>query len=269
MGIGQQFLMHPKTKINSFSKSSIIFDNNDNFTYCDSENLSSIKLNQISLTKGKALENWILKNNIENDSQLIISNNAGLFIPEALFDKNFITDYYDKFDKMEESDIIESNLSCNHLNSIIFKVPNKLQSVKAKYLNKSKFFHYQTLIYNYLISESKQNSDKKLYVNIQKDSFDFFLFFSDQLILANRFPNNGSDSFLYFLYFIVEKNELKENEFFISFLGRYSNYNEYYSSSKLFHDKIEFILEEESHPKGNNSSTPFLLDLHAHYFRHS
>jgi hypothetical protein len=122
------------------------------------------------------------------------------------------------------------------------------------------------LIYDYLVLKNKNNSEKKLYVNIQNDAFDVFLFFGEQLQLVNRFPIKGPESFLYFLYFIIEKNELKENEFFICFLGNYLFYEEYYKGAMLFHDKIEFVL---ANSENHTSSTPFLIDLHANYFRNS
>ena len=92
------------------------------------------------------------------------------------------------------------------------------------------------------------------------------MFFGEQLQLVNRFPIKGPESFLYFLYFIIEKNELKENEFFICFLGNYLFYEEYYKGAMLFHDKIEFVL---ANSENHTSSTPFLIDLHANYFRNS
>ena len=262
---GLQFLMLPKTKINSLKKPSIIIGE-DGFTYCNLKTYSFIKIDDVELSKGNSFKNWINKNSIDNSTQLIVANNPGLFFPKAIFDQKLINEYYEKFDEIDESDTLKTDVSANYINSIIYKVSSSIQSLKEVYLINSSLIHYQTLIYDYLVLKNKNNSEKKLYVNIQNDAFDVFLFFGEQLQLVNRFPIKGPESFLYFLYFIIEKNELKENEFFICFLGNYLFYEEYYKGAMLFHDKIEFVL---ANSENHTSSTPFLIDLHANYFRNS
>ena len=266
METGLQYLMLRKTEINSMKEPSIIISD-DGFTYCNSNIYSFIELDDVELSKGKSFENWIKKYSIDKNVQLVIANNPGLFVPQAIFDQNLINEYYEKFDNKEQSDSIHSDTSSNLINSIVYKVSSSINYVKKNYLVNSTLIHYQTLIYNYLVLENKNNNKKKLFINIQKNAFDIFLFFGEQLQLVNRFPINGPDSFLYFLYFIVEKNELKENEFSICFLGKYLIHEEYYKGARLFHDKIVFILSDIQDKK--NSSTPFLIDLHANYFRNS
>jgi len=267
MVIGQLYLMHPKTELKSNEKSSIIISG-DKLTYFSSENSTPVSFDTISLNDSRFFLDWINKNKINNDTQLIVSNTPGLFIPNAIFDKNMIKEYYDMFDILKKSDSLFTNLSSNHLNYIIFKLSNDFLRLKKKYLNNSIIIHYQTILYNYLISKNKNNNQKKIYINIQKESFEIFLFFGEQLILVNRYLNKGPESFLYFLYYIVEKNELSENDFYISFLGQYLNYEEYYNGAKLFHNKIEFIKESDQ-TKFINSSTPFLKDLYAYNFWNS
>jgi len=262
---GLQFLMYPKTEINSFKKSSIIISE-DGFTYCDSEDYPFTKFEIIALTEGKSFEEWVLKNKISDNTQLVIANNVGLFVPRALFNQKIVNDYYDKFDNRENSDILKTDVSSNHINSITYKVSSSVKTIKENYFNNSNVVHYQTIIYDYLIA--KNNYEKKLYVNIQKKSFDVFLFFGEQLQLVNRYPNKGAESFLYFLFFIVEKHELNENEFFICFLGNYLIFKEYYEGAKLYHNNIEFVLAKSQNDI-KNTPTPFLIDLHANYFRNS
>ncbi|MDG2371218.1 MAG: DUF3822 family protein [Flavobacteriaceae bacterium] len=262
---GLLFLMHPKTEIDSFNKSSIIISE-DGFTYCDSEHYPFTTFETITLTEGKSFEEWVLKNKIRNNIQLVIANNAGLFVPSKLFNQKIVNDYYDKFDKRKNSDILKTDITSNHIKSITYKVSSSIISIKENYFKNSNLVHYQTIIYDYLIA--KNINEKKLYVNIQTKSIDIFLFFNEQLQLVNRYPNNGVDSFLYFLFFIIEKHELNKNEFFICFLGNYLIFKEYYEGAKLYHNNIKFILAKSQNDI-NNTPTPFLIDLHAYYFRNS
>lgn len=264
--IGLLFLMLQKTEKNIFKNTSIIISE-DGITYCDSEDYTFISFKSLLLNKEKDLNQWILKNNINNDTIIIIANNPGLFVPQALFNKNILNKYYQNFDHIEETDLLKIDVSKNNLNSIIYKVSGNIETFKNKYFSNLNQVHYHTIFYNYLIEQINTN-EKKLFVNIQKYSFDFFLFYGDQLQLANRYPNKGYDSFMYFLYFIVEKKELNLNEFFVYFLGKYKAFSKYYEGVKLYNDNLEYILPKNNY-KTNIPSTPFLIDLHANYIWNS
>ena len=121
--------MHLKTELKSNEKSSIIISG-DKLTYFSSENSTSVTFDIISLNDSRFFLDWISSNKITNDTQLIISNTPGLFIPNAIFDKNMIKEYYDMFDVLKKSDSLFTNLSSNHLNSIIFKLPNDFLTLK-------------------------------------------------------------------------------------------------------------------------------------------
>ena len=263
---GQQFLMLRKTKI-KIPRNPLIFISADGFNYLNSKINSFLKISEIELSKGNVIRDWIEKNNIQDNPQLIITHNPGLFIPHAIFNRKYLKSYYKKFDKINDTDILATDKSANHINTIIYRLSNTVQNLKEEYLINSNTIHYQTVFYDYLVLKNKNNIEKKIYINIHEKSFDIFLFFGEQLQLVNRFPIQNSESYLYFLYFIIEKNGLKENEFSICFLGEYDIFCKYYDATKLFHNKIEF--DKVNTQKNNNSNTPFLEDLHANYFRNS
>ena len=89
-----------------------------------------------------------------------------MFFPKAIFDQKLINEYYEKFDEIDESDTLKTDVSANYINSIIYKVSSSIQSLKEVYLINSSLIHYQTLIYDYLVLKNKNNSEKKLYVKI-------------------------------------------------------------------------------------------------------
>lgn len=263
---GLQYLMLLKNKKLLSQKYSIVVTE-DEYTFCGLVSLSSLKIDKNETSNKINIKNWIEKNSIKDTTQIIVSNSPALFVPHVIYDADLSKNYYEKFDTLNSSDSLSTDQSTNHINSIIYKISKSINLLKEVYLVNSDVVHYQTILYDYLIRKNKNSTSKKLYINIHKYSFDIFLFFGEQLQLVNRFIIKGSNSFLYFLYFIIEKNNLKENEFSICFLGNYLSFEQYYNSAKLFHEKVEFI------SIGNNknviSSSPFLIQLNANNIRNS
>ena len=71
---GQQFLMLRKTKI-KIPRNPLIFISADGFNYLNSKINSFLKISEIELSKGNIIRDWIEKNNIQDNPQLIITHN--------------------------------------------------------------------------------------------------------------------------------------------------------------------------------------------------
>ena len=254
-------------KKDPFINSSIIISDNA-ITYCNYTNYSFNSIDTVSLIEEKDLSELILKNPIYENTKLIVANSPGLFVPQALFNEKNLKTYYENFDYLKETDVLKIDITKNHLNSVVYKTSSNIEKIKNTYFSDLNQFNYLTILYDFLLTKIKNNDEKRLFVNIQKDSFDIFLFYGKNLQLANRYPNKGPDSFFYFLYFIIEKNELIQNDFSINFLGKYSFFTKYYQGVQIYHNKIDYILPENNLKK-NIPPTPFLIDLHANYFRNS
>ena len=82
---------------------------------------------------------------------------------------------------------------------------------------------------------------KNLFLNLRKNHFDLLLFQGGQLLIQNTFPHKNADDFLYYLFYITEQFFLKPEQFNLLFLGRYSNFNEYYQGVEEFHPSIDYL----------------------------
>ena len=74
-----------------------------------------------------------------------------------------------------------------------------------------------------------------------------------QLLLQNCFPQNNMDDFLYYLFYVTEQFYLKPAQFNLHFLGKFTQYEDYYNGVKDFHDSIDFFephysLIDHQHP---------------------
>jgi len=105
--------------------------------------------------------------------------------------------------------------------------------------------NYQNLLYNLVQSHSKTQTSKQLFVHLQKGAFDLFLFDGAKLLFNNRFAQNNVDTFLYFLFYVVETLKLDQDAFDLYFLGKYDSYNAYYDGVSNFHNNLQYLFVEE------------------------
>ena len=263
MVTGQLFSMLQGNKIKSKDTSLIIL-NKDGFTF--TKNLSSefISKRIIPFSVTEKTDKWINDNLVNNYKvEVIIANNSSLFVPKILFDDEFIESYYEKNDKIKDTDKIISETSENHLNEIIYKISKQADSFLKKISNYTGTKHLNTLIYNYLTKENKGNLKTKLYVNISEDFFNIFIFHGQELHLINSYSNEGRKSFLYYLFYIIEKKELIKNKFVVSFLGKYDCFEKYYQDTLKYHGNIEFMFSNND--KTRKGINPFIIDLYENY----
>ena len=263
MVTGQLFSMPQGNKIKSKDTSLIIL-NKEGFTFTNNLSSEFISKRIIPFSVTEKTDKWINDNLVNNYKvEVIIANNSSLFVPKILFDDEFIESYYEKNDKIKDTDKIISETSENHLNEIIYKISKQSDSFLKKISNYTGTKHLNTLIYNYLTKENKGNLKTKLYVNISEDFFNIFIFHGQELHLINSYSNEGRESFLYYLFYIIEKKELTKNKFVISFLGKYDCFEKYYQDTLKYHGNIEFMFSNND--KTRKGINPFIIDLYENY----
>ena len=255
--------MPQENKIMSKDTSLIIL-NKEGFTFTSNLISEFISNKIIPFSVTEKTDKWI-NDNLVNDHniEVIVANNSSLFVPKILFDDNYKESYYEKNDKLKGTDKIISETSENHLNEIIYKISKQADSFLKKISNYKTTRHLNTLIYNYLSKENKGNLETKLYINVSEDFFNIFIFYGQELHLINSYSNEGRESFLYYLFYIIEKKELFKNKFVISFLGKYDCFEKYYQDTLTYHENIEFMFSKSD--KTRKGINPFIVDLHENY----
>ena len=250
------------------SNTSLIILNKEGFTYANNIKTEFIPKSILPFSVVKKTNRWISDNiSTEDKIEIIIANNSSLFIPKILFDNNFKQSYYEKNDKIADTDKLLSDTSDNLLNEIIYKIPIKTDIFLNNLSNEFNIKHLNTIIYNFLIRNNKGNLNNKLYVNISEDFFNIFLFCGQDLHLINSYENKGVDSFLYYLFYIIEKKQLNKNEFIISFLGKYNSFKKFYEDTLMYHQNIEFIFSDNK--KNISGINPFIIDYYENYIWNS
>ena len=226
-------------------KSGIIFRSPDDTFFLDinSKNLESNFLDSIA------------KFNIET-IELIFFSSIPSIVPSKLFDEELRNKY------LETNTSIKGNIQHELSNDKKIAVVYSYEKLFINILNRKniKYFiiSYFTVLYNYLFEKDKTSNGLSLYINLNEDSFDIFIFNSKEFIYFNSFEIKNKNEFLYYLFFVMKNYEISNEKDKIIFLGRYDQYSEYYEIANKY-SKLDYIHDDS----GNqfNSKSPFFSYL--------
>jgi hypothetical protein len=169
------------------------------------------------------------------DEILVIhNNNLSTFVPEPLFDENFLGSYLQYSNKVFETDFFafDKNHNC------------QMNTVYIPYLNINNFFnaHYRTFDYKHsntilaskLLIASKNNSVKKMFVHMNLGHFEIIVVQNQKLLLFNSFEYSTPEDFLYYILFTAEQLGLNPEEFPLELIGKIDMENDYYQLAYKF-----------------------------------
>lgn len=208
------------------------------------------------------LKEWIAeKKLLIPNAKLILFNHLPVIIPQIIFDEKKIKDYL--LTSIEPKKYLVKNHFIKKCNQVIVYYQNldNLKVLKNIY-PKLESKHFISILLEKLSEYSKGNSKKQIFVNLRKDFFDIFLYQSSQLLLYNSFSHKNEEDFLYYLFYIIEVYHLKPNEFKITFLGKYSFFENYYLSVKDYHSDIYFLNSNSNFENIDTHQAPFFCNIY-------
>jgi len=176
---------------------------------------------------------------------IIHFEHPALFVPQALFENSKKEDYYTHYNTLAEAFELNVLDTEDKTLKVVAPIASKWKSFFKKMHANIDIINYQNLLYNLVQSHSKTQTSKQLFVHLQKGAFDLFLFDGAKLLFNNRFAQNNVDTFLYFLFYVVETLKLDQDAFDLYFLGKYDSYNAYYDGVSNFHNNLQYLFVEE------------------------
>ena len=97
------------------------------------------------------------------------------------------------------------------------------------------------LLNNILNLEFSNGIKYQLFIHLQSEALDVFLFQKKQFKFNNRFIISNKDEFLYYLFFIVEQFDMETEGLEIVILGKIQRYESYYKALNQYHNNIKFV----------------------------
>ena len=180
------------------------------------------------------------------DEILVIhNNNLSTFVPEPLFDENFLGSYLQYNTKVFETDFFAFD-----------EIPNyQMNTVYIPYVNINNFFidqfgafdykHANSILVSKLLVASKNKDEKKMFVHINTGHFEIIVVQNQKLLLFNSFDYNTPEDFLYYILFTAEQLNLNPENFALELIGNIDTESDYFKIAYKYICNVSLIDVED------------------------
>ncbi|MBC5839558.1 DUF3822 family protein [Flavobacterium muglaense] len=180
------------------------------------------------------------------DEVLIIHNNTlSTFVPEALFDENFIGSYLQYNTKVFPTDFFTfDEISNYHINCVYIPYVNMNNFFIDKF-GTFDYKHANSILMTTLLKASKNIDDKKMTVHFSKGHFEIIVIQNQKLLLFNSFEYNTPEDFIYYILFTAEQLYLNPENFLLELIGDIDTESSFYKIAYKYVRNLSLIDVEE------------------------
>ena len=157
----------------------------------------------------------------EKYDEVIVLHDSNLdtFVPNALFDEEFLGSYLQYNTKVFETDFFAfdalPNYEMNHVYIPFVNINNYLLDQFPTFNYK----HVNTFLVSKLLELSKNIDEKQVFVHFSKNKFEIVIVQNQKLLLFNSFDFATKEDFIYYLLFTTEQLNLNPEHFKVQLLG--------------------------------------------------
>ena len=180
------------------------------------------------------------------DEILVIhNNNLSTFVPEPLFDENFLGSYLQYNTKVFETDFFTFDEIANY----------QMNTVYIPYVNINNFFidqfgtfdykHANSILVAKLLVASKNKDVKKMFVHINTGHFEIIVVQNQKLVLFNSFDYKTPEDFLYYILFTAEQLNLNPENFPLELIGNIDAESDYFKIAYQYIRNVSLIDVED------------------------
>ena len=240
METGQPYLMQLNNKQITQNDLSILILK-DGFSFCTLDQHHFLPLEKDFPTL-ESLKSYLDYHQLyQKEVQLIFIDHTAVCVPKSLFDPVQTNHYFKGAVTLpKKASIKYTDLPTLDM-KVVYPCDQQIIDLFKGVFPQLKVNHLIGTLLPALSSFSFGAAKKNMFLHLRKDQFDLLLFQGGQLLVQNTFPHKNADDFLYYLFYLTEQFFLKPEQFNLFFLGRYSNFNEYYQGVEEFHPSIDYI----------------------------
>lgn len=232
--------MHLDNNIRKTTDLSILV-HGDGFSFCTQNQHHLLEVKEVFPTT-ETLKSWIDYHQLDQpDVKIIYAQQAAVTVPLPLFEESQAADYLTGSMRLEDQHQVAFKPLEANAQVVVYPITKKQETLFSKVFPKAVQSHYIAELLPALHAFSSKKGKKNLFVHLQKDSFDLFLYQGSQLQMHNRFPHQNADEFLYYLFYVTEQFYLKPEQFDLYFLGKYIANTAYYDGVNEFHPIINYL----------------------------
>lgn len=195
-----------------------------------------------------------------DDIEWICHDGPCLFIPKLLFSESKLEEYWQFFaPKSSTNKLVYEENEVQKLILMYEERPLIYDYLKANAKTVERT-HYIKKLFDCILQKLSKYPGNKVYIHLSKDNFDIFVFKGDQFELYNTFELISEETFLYYLFFIVEQMDWNSDEFSMIFMGEFEPFKKYYEATKSYQSAIFFLSSERELKVSERHPSPFFLN---------
>jgi len=188
----------------------------------------------------------------------VCHDGPALFIPQSEFVANRLEDYWALFAARNKANSLAFDQNEAAGFNILYEERSNLMAYLKSHAKTVERTHYLHWLYHQTAETLTQFTPNKIYIHFNKKSFDILVFKNNQLELTNTFELVSEETFLYFLFYVVEQMQWEPDTFTLLFLGQFDTFSAYYEASRSYQNNIEFINADQTRLEAEQHPAPFL-----------
>ncbi|OFX54860.1 MAG: hypothetical protein A2046_07055 [Bacteroidetes bacterium GWA2_30_7] len=161
-------------------------------------------------------------------------------VPAPLFDVSKISSIFNFMHEKEDDEELlynKLNISGTYL---IYSIKKIYLDLISKQFPNAKFFHYSLPIIENKMMLYKNKQQQKVFVNINKSSFDIMVIDCNKMLLFNTYAIDNDDDFIYFFLYVFEQLALNPEEVEVIFMGNTKKDDSYFQKARKYIRNLKF-----------------------------
>jgi Protein of unknown function (DUF3822) len=245
-----------------------LFASQSGFSYCEIDTLTNQILSFDSIVfnnqdQSISVEDLYARAFLENpifqakyDEVVVVhDNNLSCFVPNALFDENFLGSYLQYNAKVFETDFFAfDSLDTYEMKSVFIPFVNINNSCIDQF-GSFDYKHSSSVLVSNLLAVSKNNDDKKMFVHLQNKHFEIVVVQNQKLLLFNSFDYKTPEDVIYYILFTAEQLLLNPENFLLEFLGTIDLESDFYKIVYKYIRNVSLFDVSEMQSKNSFSET--------------
>jgi hypothetical protein len=180
-----------------------------------------------------------------NAVSVIHKNNLATLVPSKFFDQNFLTSYLNFNIKTLGTDFIAfDEITCMDAKNVYVPYIN-INNYLFQNFGEFEYRHYHTILIEKLLMLEGSN-EKKMYINVSKNSFDIVVLENKKIIFSNSFLYHKKEDFIYYILFTAEQIQLNTAIFKLYFMGEIEVESDIYKIAYKYIKNIFFLESQNS-----------------------
>lgn len=207
-------------------------------SFCVFDLLSNriLSINSIEFLKNQVIEEQLWKVFSEfpalseqyDEIKVLHENTLNTFVPQSLFDENFLGSYLQYNVKVFETDLFAyDSLKNKEINNVYVPYVNINNFLLDQYKSFD-FQHASTLLVDTVLDVSRYNFEKQVFIHNQDKYFEIIVVQAGKLVFYNSFEPTTSEDFIYYTLFTFEQLQLNPDNCKVSLFGSITQEHDYF-----------------------------------------